>query len=320
MKIQPLLLALLLAGAFFSCQTEKGKAREQIAQLEKAVEANANAADAEALSKLYQDYVAQYPDDADYSPRYLYRAAALQFRQNRFTTAASLLVQAIENYYASENTPQAMLFLGELYQDNLRNEESATTIFQALAEAFPDSEPGKKAVEKLPASLPSVSSRLETMAAQMFSDSLKRYDYRITNNFIASGELYAMMLPAGDNSPRLLYDAAEAARSIRSYTKALKLYEKINLRYPDYEKAPLALFMRAFTLDNDLRRYDEARVLYEEFLAKHPEHDFAEDARAVLENLGKSDEEILRMLEEKNKAKAEEAQKGLQFKQEEATE
>ncbi|MCB0572435.1 MAG: tetratricopeptide repeat protein [Phaeodactylibacter sp.] len=320
MKIQPVLIALVVLLAFSSCQSEKGRAREQIAQLEKAMEANPSTEDAETLIKLYQDYAAQYPDDADYNPRYLYRAAALQFRQNHFSGAATLLGQAIDGYYESDNTPQAIRFLGELFLDNLLNPESATTVFQALVEAFPGTEAAKKAQEKLPASAPAPLSRIDMMASQMFNDSLKRYDYRITNNYIASCELYAMILPNSPDAPRLLYDAAEASRSVRAFTKALKLYEKINTRYPEYEKAPLALFMRAFTLDNDLKRYDEARVLYEEFLAKYPDHDFAEDARAVLENLGKTDEEILQMLEEKNKAKAEEASKSGQFNTEKATE
>ncbi|HQU60370.1 MAG TPA: hypothetical protein PLU64_14295, partial [Saprospiraceae bacterium] len=82
MKIQSLFLVLLSLLILSACQTEKAKARENIARLEKAVEANPNPTDAEALLKSYQDYVAQYPDDADNNPRYLYRAAALQFRQN----------------------------------------------------------------------------------------------------------------------------------------------------------------------------------------------------------------------------------------------
>ncbi|MCB0552509.1 MAG: tetratricopeptide repeat protein [Phaeodactylibacter sp.] len=317
MKIQSLFLVLLSLLILSACQTEKAKARENIARLEKAVEANPNPTDAEALLKSYQDYVAQYPDDADNNPRYLYRAAALQFRQNHFSGAVNLLTDAINNYYASENTPQAMLFLGELYQDNLRNEESATTVFQALAQAFPDSESGKKAMEKLPDSLPAIADRLSTMAGQMFNDSTKRFEYRIVNNYVASGELYAMLLPNAPDAPNVLYESAEAARSIRSFTKALKLYEKINDRYPDYERAPLALFMRAFTLDSDLKRFDEAKALYESFLAKYPTHDFADDAQAGLDNLGKTDEEILRNLEEKNKAKAAEAGKSTLQKVEE---
>lgn len=65
--------------------------------------------------------------------------------------------------------------------------------------------------------------------------------------------------------------------------------------------------MRAFTLDSDLKRLDEAKALYEQFVADYPDDDFVDDAHILLENLGKDDEEIIRSFTEKN-AEAEEVQ------------
>ena len=131
------------------------------------------------------------------------------------------------------------------------------------------------------------------MGQLIFNDSLQQIDLNMASQFVNACEQYAIALPNDEQSPTLLHKGGETARSIRNFDKALALYEKIEKDYPNNPKAPQALFLRAFTLDNDLKRYDEARVLYESFVEKYPEDDFADDTQFLLQNLGKSDEEII---------------------------
>jgi len=58
------------------------------------------------------------------------------------------------------------------------------------------------------------------------------------------------------------------------------------------------MFLKAFTLDSEMQQFDKAKALYEEFIAKHPQDEFADDTKFLLENLGKSDEEIIKQFEE----------------------
>ena len=97
----------------------------------------------------------------------------------------------------------------------------------------------------------------------------------------------------------LLHQAGETARSIRNYGKAIEIYDLIYNVFPDYEKAPQALFLKAFTLDNDLKQTEEAKALYEAFLEKHPDNEFADDTQFLLDNLGKDDEEIIQSFQQK---------------------
>jgi len=82
--------------------------------------------------------------------------------------------------------------------------------------------------------------------------------------------------------------------------KAIELFDRLMVEYPDYEKVPECLFMKAFIYDNNLQEYDKAKEVYLEFLEKYPDDEFADDARASINNLGKSLEEIIREFEEKN--------------------
>ncbi|MCO6478622.1 MAG: tetratricopeptide repeat protein [Phaeodactylibacter sp.] len=306
MKYQYLIVAFALFS-LASCHSEQEKAQAQATELEKQLEEDPTTEKAREVLAAYQEYIAQFPEDDAVTPRYLYRAAALEYRMNRFSAATATLSRAIREYHNSSNTPKAAIFLGDLYQEKLGNEENAITVYQALIRAFPDSEEAKAALDKLPEGLLALEARIEEMGGRIFDDSTGRIEYRVANNFIQSTELYALILPQSDKAPDMLYKGAEIARTIRSFDKALQLYAQVSEQYPESGRAPQALFMQAFTLDSDLRRFDDARVLYEKFIADYPDDDFVDDAGILLENLGKDDEEIIRSFTEKNE-EAEEVQ------------
>ncbi len=290
-----LLFALLLFLGLTGCNSGQEQLQEKIAKQEEALEGESDPETAEALLGNYQAYVDQYPEDTTWAPRYLYLAAGVQFRLNRFSAAADLLQQAIREYHASENTPNSALMLQDIYEEKMRNRENALTVLQAFAKQYPDHAATADIRSRLAKdSIPALADRLQAMRYGMYDDSTGRINFRLANDFINSSELHAIILPDDPQSPELLHQAGETARTIRSFPKALAIYEWISDAYPDHKRAPQALFLRAFILDNDLKRFDEARVLYEDFLARYPEDDFADDTQFLLDNLGKNDEEIIR--------------------------
>jgi len=98
-----------------------------------------------------------------------------------------------------------------------------------------------------------------------------------------------------------LYKAAEVVRALNDPQRAATIYDRVNRDYPTFSKAAESLFMLGFTYDEDLNQLDKAKTTYERFIKEHPTHGFADDAAMLIKNLGKSDEEILRELEEKAK-------------------
>jgi hypothetical protein len=97
------------------------------------------------------------------------------------------------------------------------------------------------------------------------------------------------------------YRSAEVVRAMNDPERAATIYRDVYDRYPSFSKAPEALFMLAFTYDEDLKDLESARVTYNDFLKSHTNHYFADDAEMLLKNLGKSDEDILKELEAKAK-------------------
>lgn len=297
MKNTTIALLLLAAMALLpACTSEQDDRRNAIAELEGQTEGAADAATAKILIEAYEDYAAAYPQDAEYTPRYLYREATLQYRLGDFQAAAERLRQLLGNYPQTPAAPQAMLLLGDLYLTELQQPEAGQMALQALIAHFPDSPAAREAKDRIDPAAPAMDTALENLRFEIYSDSLMRLDYRKASQYIKLAELYGTLLPEAESTPVLLYRAGEVARSTRDFEKALSLYQRLGQQYPEHEKAPQALFMQAFTLDNDLKRFEEARALYQQFIKQYPEDDFVESAQVLLDNLGKDEEEIIRSL------------------------
>ncbi len=138
---------------------------------------------------------------------------------------------------------------------------------------------------------------LQALGQSVYDTTTGRINNALANQFISQTEVFVNKNKSIADAPVLLHRAAETARSIRQIPKALGLYERIITEYPNHEKAAQALFLKAFTYDDDLNEHEKAKELYDTFLAKYPSHDFADDTEFLLKNLGKTDEEILKSLD-----------------------
>jgi len=279
-----------------SCQSEQKKQQQLIGEAEKKLEESADQQKAEDLVKHYLQYAETFPAEEEMNSKYLYRAAAWSYRLNHYSQAIELLNKAIKQHYRGSNTVKNALFLGAIYKEKLQNDFLSRTVYQAAHEAFPES---AELAEKVDGEWLALDERLRSIQQSIFDESGGRIDYRGANDFINASTIYAMLLPGRERSADWLFEAAETARTIRAFSKALELYAWISDAFPESEKAAQALFLQGFTLDSDLKRFDEAGAFYTQFLERYPENVFAKDARFLLENLGKDEEEIIRSFEEK---------------------
>lgn len=120
-----------------------------------------------------------------------------------------------------------------------------------------------------------------------------------SGNFVLLAEQLADKYPNDTLAALPLYRAAEVVRAMNDPKKAAAIYERIHNDYNSFSKAPESLFMLAFTYDEDLNNFDLAKVTYEKFMKLYPDNVFAKSTPMLLENLGKTDEEILQQLEAK---------------------
>ncbi|MCW3083044.1 MAG: hypothetical protein JWP12_410 [Bacteroidetes bacterium] len=146
---------------------------------------------------------------------------------------------------------------------------------------------------------------------QHFVDVVKKYEADMHKSMTLDPDLAVLGIKAYDDfvshfptdslAPDFLFKAAEVSTAIKQYPQALMYYQTITTQYPTFKLAPESLYMQAFLMDNFLNEDDKAKPVYEQVIAKYPTLPYANDAKAAINNLGKSDEQLIKEFEAKNK-------------------
>ncbi len=98
-----------------------------------------------------------------------------------------------------------------------------------------------------------------------------------------------------------LFKAGEISSSLNHSQEAIGFFKTVYENYPDFKKASYCLFLQAFIYENQLHQLGQAEQLYREVIKKFPEERISQDAKACIDNLGKTDEELIKEFEAKNK-------------------
>ncbi len=149
----------------------------------------------------------------------------------------------------------------------------------------------------------SADSLVRYIGLNMFNDSTFRLDQASARLYVELCQDLVMANPGLNNPEKYIYHAAETAGTLRDVHKAIDLYDWIIEQYPTSKWAATSLFLKGFTLDRDLQQFDEAKIYYEAFLEQYPNSEFAESAQFLLDNLGQSEEELIKMLNKNAKPK-----------------
>jgi outer membrane protein assembly factor BamD (BamD/ComL family) len=121
------------------------------------------------------------------------------------------------------------------------------------------------------------------------------------NMAIAAYTRFATQFPDDSVTPKFLFKAASLAMSSRQYQRALSFYDNIYTKYPNFNQAPDCIFVEGFIYDSFLKDTAKAHAKYQEVITKFPNNNLAQQAKAAIAALGKSDEELIKEFEEKNK-------------------
>ena len=95
------------------------------------------------------------------------------------------------------------------------------------------------------------------------------------------------------------FGLAESYRFKNQHREALDNYKLFYEQYPEMQPSALSLFLVGYIYNNNLQRYDSARVFYEQFLQKFPNHDLIPTVKFELETLGKNPDEALMQSQKK---------------------
>jgi len=142
--------------------------------------------------------------------------------------------------------------------------------------------------------------QIENTEKQLFENNSGVIDAKEAANMINLYTSFTNQYPEDERAASFLFKAADISINVFHSPKTIELFDQVITNYPDFEKTPQALFLKAFTYENYLNDIEKAKATYELFLKKYPEHSFANDAQVSLKNLGKSPEEIIKAFNEAN--------------------
>ena len=104
-------------------------------------------------------------------------------------------------------------------------------------------------------------------------------------------------------APVYLVKTAQVARAINNLPQAENALKYCVAEFPDFRDRPAALFLLAQLYDEKsfMQNRDEAQRIYKQIIDEYPKSDWAVSAQGALAMLGKTDDEIIRMLKQRGK-------------------
>ena len=99
----------------------------------------------------------------------------------------------------------------------------------------------------------------------------------------------------------MLFKAGNQSVNLEKYQDALKYYSLAEESYPEYIKRPECIYLQGFIFDTYVSELGKAKEKYLLLINRYPKHVLAEQAQISLDNLGKSDEDLIRQFEKQNK-------------------
>jgi TolA-binding protein len=280
--------------------------QDEMTKLEKEVAEAPTNTNVSLLLDLYNGWLQEHPEKSPDQKSILKKSVDVSLQHQRYGHALAALKGLAIDYADDEDTPSHLLQMRDIL-DKMGKTVAVRTLSKAFSEKYPGEEQSLSLAESASISVP-LDTFIQNIGEQIFGEGAVSVNEDAARQYVDACEAYALVYQGSDNAAELLYKASETARTMRSTGKALELYEWLIRGYPDHKRSGQALFLRGFTYDNDLHDLEKARESYQTFLDKYPNDDFASSAQFLLENLGKSDDELLEVLQQRNAGQQKEPQ------------
>ena len=127
---------------------------------------------------------------------------------------------------------------------------------------------------------------LDTSRSKMMID---RYVTFVQNN------------PSDLDAGEFLFQAASICMAMGDFDRCINIHQNLINNYPNHSRKVESMFHIAFTYDTYLDKKGMAEDWYKRVIKDFPRDDLALQSRSAIKNLTMTDEELIKMFEEKNK-------------------
>lgn len=147
----------------------------------------------------------------------------------------------------------------------------------------------------------SLLSEINAVEKKLFAKKTDKIESTIGLQAIKVYTDFINQFPEDKRVPEYLFKAGEISSALNLSDAAIGYFQNLYTKFPKDEKAVFAMFIHAFILENQLMDLEKAKAKYQEVIDKFPGTQQATDAKASIEHLGKSPEDLIKEFEAKNK-------------------
>jgi len=203
-------------------------------------------------------------------------------------------------YYPNDEKSNELLWRLADKMTNDKKDIHASLLYNGYISAWPNDSKASVAQERSTIKESGYDEMFKRESADVFGKGKTfEIDQDKVAHILSLTESLVISTPKHPKAVSYLMKAAEIAKAAQKPGKAIAFYDWIINFYPENPDSALALFLKAFTLENDLNKKTEAKAIYSEFLEKYPNHERSADVKFLLANIDKTDAEIIQKLSEK---------------------
>jgi len=143
-------------------------------------------------------------------------------------------------------------------------------------------------------------SKIDSMNEKMFDKKNMELDKNLAFKGIAAYQAFVKKYPDDTLSAEYLFRMSDLQRAVGDNRKAIESLAQICKNHTLYKKIPECLFLQGYYYQEFFNDTVSAKGFYQDLISKYPTHAFADDAKALMNMFGKSEEDIIKSFEKKN--------------------
>ncbi len=300
-KLRFFLCLSLMFTLFYSCKNSSATTLDaETTALETEFQKTKSETSYDKLITKYLELIQKNKSDNSLTEDLIKRAASASETAGKTSQQVIFLNNLVKDFPNRADTKESIVQMVGLL--NKLNKKGASDVMAlAYAKAYPTDSKTEELKKNVSVATSPENYILEIGKA-IFADTIKGFSETSAHDYVDACEAYALVLPKDPETPEYINKAAEISNALKTYEKSFALYDWLNTSYSDHKRGQMALFMKAFLFDESLKDTENAKKYYGEFIQKYPNHEFAKQAQLLMDNLGKSQEEVLKNLQEKSKA------------------
>lgn len=141
--------------------------------------------------------------------------------------------------------------------------------------------------------------KIDSLHQLMFNQQSMELNKDVAAQAILAEGSFVEKFPEDSMCAEYLFRISDLSRGMGDYKKAIESLNKICKEYPAFNKIPECLFLQGYYYQDFFGDTVQAKNYYNELISKYPTHAFADDAHALMNMFGKSEQDIIKSFEEK---------------------